>query len=271
MFNLSSWISLHIVTVISVTAQPTPKAPPRADSYGLYDHFDPSMFIVVIVLVGAFFLVGFLSVYIRHCNEAHAMATASAAAASSAEGFRSKGLDPAVTESFPVCVYSCVKGLKLGKAALECAVCLGEFGDDETLRLIPKCSHVFHVDCIDGWLAYHMTCPVCRAKLIPDSGGEGNPVESSSNITELNSNNINNESSLPSTQRAEEQNELVIQINEESETRPKITGKFPRSNSTGHSVVQPGERFMLKLPEEIGKQIAKSGRLERTMSYDVVL
>ncbi|KAK8995811.1 hypothetical protein V6N11_076069 [Hibiscus sabdariffa] len=263
-----------MVTVVSVTAQPTPKAPPRADSYGLYDHFDPSMFIVFIVLVGAFLLAGFLSVYIRHCNEAHAMATASAvaAAASSAQGLRSKCLDPAVTESFPIFVYSCVKDLKLGKAALECAVCLSEFGDDETLRLIPKCSHVFHVDCIDAWLAYHMTCPVCRAKLIPDSGGKGKPVESSSNITELNSNNINNESSLPSTQRAEEQNELVIQIiNEESETRPKITGKFPRSNSTGHSVVQPGERFMLRLPEEIGRQIAKSGRLERTMSYDVVL
>ncbi|GMI67692.1 Arabidopsis toxicos en levadura 6 [Hibiscus trionum] len=270
MFNLSRWTSLHILTVVSVTAQPTPKAPPRADSYYLFGNFNPSMIIVVLVLVGAFFLVGFLSVYIRRCNEAHAMATA--AAASSAQGCRSKGLDPAVTESFPIFMYSYVKDLKLGKAALECAVCLSEFGDDETLRLIPKCSHVFHLDCIDAWLANYVTCPVCRAKLTLDCGDKGEPVESSSNVTELNSNDSNNESSPRTTQRAEEKNELVIQINEE--ISPKIKGKLPRSNSTGHSLVQPGEsmeRFTLWLPEEIRKQIAKSGRLKRTRSYDVVL
>ncbi|KAE8704932.1 putative Argonaute protein group [Hibiscus syriacus] len=273
MFNLCRWVFFYILTVVVVTGQPTPTAPPRADPYGLYNHFDPSMVIVVMVLVGVFFLLGFLSVYIRHCNEAQAMAIASAAAAaSSSQMFRPKGLDPEVIESFPIFVYSYVKDLQLGKAALECAVCLSEFQDEEILRLIPKCCHVFHPDCIDAWLAYHVTCPVCRAKLTPDSDTNAEPVESCSNITELNSNNnSNSNSSPPTTPRAEEENELVIQINE---IRPKITGKFPRSNSTGHSLIQAGEnteRFTLRLPEEIRKQIAKSGRLKRTRSYDVVL
>ena len=39
-----------------------------------------------------------------------------------------------------------VKAHKASKGALECVVCLSEFDDDETLRLLPKCSHVFHPD-----------------------------------------------------------------------------------------------------------------------------
>ena len=65
--------------------------------------------------------------------------------------------------------YADVKAHKAGKGALECAVCLSEFYDDETLRLLPKCSHVFHPDYIDTWLASHITCPVCRDNLVPDT------------------------------------------------------------------------------------------------------
>ncbi|KAE8669134.1 putative RING-H2 finger protein ATL36 [Hibiscus syriacus] len=84
-----------------------------------------------------------------------------------------RGLESSVIESFPTFLYSTGKGLKIGKATLECAICLNEFEDDETLRLIPKCSHVFHPDCIDAWLSSHLTCPVCRANLmVKPCGGE---------------------------------------------------------------------------------------------------
>ncbi|XVF15262.1 hypothetical protein REPUB_Repub09cG0135900 [Reevesia pubescens] len=266
MFNLNRLIFLYIVTVIVVAAQPA--APPRGDAYGIYSHFDPALAIIVLVLVCTFFLVGFLSLYIRHCNQS----IATVAEAASLQRSQPKGLDPAVIESFPVFIYSYVKDLKIGKGALECAVCLSEFEDDETLRLIPKCSHVFHPDCIDAWLAYHVTCPLCRAKLTLDS--DTKQIESSSNVTELNSNNNNNQSNH-STTRVEERNELVIEVNEEIRPRAgEIKGKFPRSHSTGHSLIQPGEnmeRFTLRLPEEMKKQIAKSEKLKRTRSYNVVL
>ena len=81
-----------------------------------------------------------------------------------------RGLNSSDIERFPTFVYSAVKAHKKGKEGLECAVCLNEFEDDETLRLLPKCNHVFHSDCIDLWLAFHVTCPVCRANLTPKPG-----------------------------------------------------------------------------------------------------
>ncbi|TYJ04507.1 hypothetical protein E1A91_A12G095400v1, partial [Gossypium mustelinum] len=135
-----------------------------------------------------------------------------------------------------------------------------EFEDDEALRVIPKCCHVFHLYCIDAWLAYQVTCPVCRAKLSPDSDDIAPPVELGSDTTE--SDNNNTESSHPTRQRIEQQNELVIHVDEETRPREKITGKFTRSHSTGHSMIQPGEnteRFPLRFAEEFRKQIAKRG------------
>ncbi|OWM85384.1 hypothetical protein CDL15_Pgr019008 [Punica granatum] len=84
-----------------------------------------------------------------------------------AVGMRRTGLDPAVIETLPTMVYSDVKRLRLGQGVLECAVCLSEFEDHETLRLMLNCDHGFHLDCIDIWLTQHRTCPVCRTTVLP--------------------------------------------------------------------------------------------------------
>ncbi|KAL6888996.1 hypothetical protein ACP4OV_010022 [Aristida adscensionis] len=54
-----------------------------------------------------------------------------------------------------------------GGAAVDCAVCLGEVDDGETVRRLPACRHVFHRECIDMWLRAHATCPVCRSGVLP--------------------------------------------------------------------------------------------------------
>ncbi|XP_048134516.1 E3 ubiquitin-protein ligase RING1-like [Rhodamnia argentea] len=76
---------------------------------------------------------------------------------------RTVGLQPSVISSITVCKYKKGEGLIDGT---ECSVCLSEFEEDETLRLLPKCSHAFHVPCIDTWLRSHTNCPMCRAPIV---------------------------------------------------------------------------------------------------------
>lgn len=53
-------------------------------------------------------------------------------------------------------------GVKTNK---ECAVCLESFEAGEWCRRLAGCNHVFHVSCVDSWLAKVLNCPVCRAPL----------------------------------------------------------------------------------------------------------
>ncbi|KAL0452070.1 UNVERIFIED_CONTAM: RING-H2 finger protein ATL34 [Sesamum latifolium] len=46
-----------------------------------------------------------------------------------------------------------------------CTVCLSEYHEEDTLRILPQCRHSFHATCIDVWLQQHSTCPVCRISL----------------------------------------------------------------------------------------------------------
>ncbi|XWS16098.1 hypothetical protein CRYUN_Cryun34aG0056400 [Craigia yunnanensis] len=69
-----------------------------------------------------------------------------------------KGLDPTILASLPVLMFR----QKEFKEGLECAVCLCELVEGEKARLLPKCNHGFHVDCIDMWFQSHSTCPLCR-------------------------------------------------------------------------------------------------------------
>ncbi|KAH6790025.1 hypothetical protein C2S51_005031 [Perilla frutescens var. frutescens] len=69
-----------------------------------------------------------------------------------------RGLDPALLKTIPVIVFD----PKEFKDGLECAVCLCEVSESEKARLLPKCNHGFHVECIDMWFQSHSTCPLCR-------------------------------------------------------------------------------------------------------------
>jgi len=44
-----------------------------------------------------------------------------------------------------------------------CLVCHCAFESNDKLRLMPFCSHSFHVDCIDVWLQDNNTCVTCKA------------------------------------------------------------------------------------------------------------
>ncbi|CAN6581991.1 unnamed protein product [Malus baccata var. baccata] len=277
-------LALFLLFFLSpVGAQPSPdgSAPYQ------YQRFSPPLAIIIAVLIAALFLMVFFSVYVRRCSDTYQADTVRAGGSHtgrSRRGAASRGLDATVLDTFPTLDYAEIKGLKLGKEELECAVCLNEFEDDEMLRLIPKCDHVFHTDCIDVWLMSHTTCPVCRANLVPQ------PCDSAPQLTELGSEQEEGdvEAQNDAVDAERERDDLgmlaqqepeVLNINQtlnRNRTRGSRSSRlrrlFSRSHSTGHSVVQPGEdteRFTLRLPVEVRKQIMNR-KLNRSTSLLVL-
>ncbi|GLJ54822.1 hypothetical protein SUGI_1177430 [Cryptomeria japonica] len=48
----------------------------------------------------------------------------------------------------------------------DCPICLGGFTEGEKVRMLPKCNHGFHAQCIDKWLFTRPSCPTCRESLL---------------------------------------------------------------------------------------------------------
>lgn len=49
-----------------------------------------------------------------------------------------------------------------------CAICLTNYNEEEegennALKILPGCGHVFHAICVDQWLRQYPTCPICRS------------------------------------------------------------------------------------------------------------
>ncbi|KAD3068578.1 hypothetical protein R6Q59_017400 [Mikania micrantha] len=82
------------------------------------------------------------------------------------------GLDESLIQQIPVCRYSKRDGDS--KRLYKCVVCLNEFQDLDTLRVLPTCDHGFHLQCIDIWLRANPNCPICRLNI---SGDARNPTD----------------------------------------------------------------------------------------------
>ncbi|MBA0708082.1 hypothetical protein Golax_020070 [Gossypium laxum] len=72
----------------------------------------------------------------------------------------SLGLDPNAINNLPIILYT--KGEET-----ECCICLGVFEDEEMVKVLPQCNHVYHSQCVDKWLGSQSSCPLCRACLNP--------------------------------------------------------------------------------------------------------
>lgn len=108
----------------------------------------------------------------KHCSGSDGVVSSSAAGISpssraipSYSGRKNSGIDRSVVESLPIFRFGSLTGQKEG---LDCAVCLSRFESAEVLRLLPKCKHAFHVECVDTWLDAHSTCPLCRYRVDPE-------------------------------------------------------------------------------------------------------
>nr|CAD1826308.1 unnamed protein product [Ananas comosus var. bracteatus] len=267
---------LVLVTARGAEAQSSSNGT-NASGYLGQTNFNPSMSIVIVVLISAFFFLGFFSIYVRQCaGDRLGAGGANSVRGGGGGGARQRGLDPAVLGTFPTLVYAEVKEHKIGKGALECAVCLSEFEDDETLRLLPKCSHVFHPDCIDAWLAAHVTCPVCRCNLVPDPNpiraqSDPAPAPAPEHAVAIDVDKLESEEVRRRRDELEDL-ERIGSVRRAARSRSsRRPARLPRSHSTGHSLaaVRTGDdldRFTLRLPERVRREIIAAGKLKRSTS-----
>ncbi|GJN26585.1 hypothetical protein PR202_gb14527 [Eleusine coracana subsp. coracana] len=147
--------------------------------------FSPLVIAIIGVLAIAFLLVSYYTFISRYCGtfgsfQGRVFGSYSGGRARSAGGGGSgsgpgqsrsqeswnvspvSGLDETLISKITLCKY------KRGDTLIhttDCSVCLGEFRDGESLRLLPKCSHAFHQQCIDKWLKSHSNCPLCRSNI----------------------------------------------------------------------------------------------------------
>ncbi|KAF3629637.1 putative iron-sulfur cluster assembly protein 1-like [Capsicum annuum] len=166
------------VTVIATTsyaeiAPPPPSPPPPAPNRSRDSPFRPSIAIVIAILTTILSITFLLLLYAKHCKKGPfgTMATASGISSGNtlhSSSFRkNSGIDRKVIESLPIFRFGSLRGQKAVEG-LECAVCLNKFEPSEILRLLPKCKHAFHVECVDTWLDAHSTCPLCRYQVHPE-------------------------------------------------------------------------------------------------------
>lgn len=144
-----------------------PPPPPSDDDSGT--PFSPLIIAIIGVLASAFLLVSYYTIVTRYCRRRNDESTGLEAAENRDESSQDQwqvaqdGLDEALIKTITVCKYRKGDGLIEGT---DCAVCLSEFQDNESLRLLPKCSHAFHLPCIDTWLKSQSNCPLCRANVV---------------------------------------------------------------------------------------------------------
>ncbi|GMP33704.1 hypothetical protein CsSME_00006907 [Camellia sinensis var. sinensis] len=138
---------------------------------------NPAILLAIVILALIFFIYGLLHLLVRFLMKTRPFSSISQSnrypEASGSHTLQRQlqqlfrlhdsGLDQTLIDGLPVFFYEDIIGLK---EPFDCAVCLCEFSDQDRLRLLPICSHAFHINCIDTWLLSNSTCPLCRGTLV---------------------------------------------------------------------------------------------------------
>ncbi|KAM3289693.1 RING-H2 finger protein ATL54 [Capsicum chacoense] len=174
-----------------------PQQSPIQSNNKLVQNILPYIIISVALLASLFLLLSYYLIVVRNCSNWNRRRTTGLREEGDSEEFLDEnrgpvidhpiwyintvGLQPSLINLITIFKYKKGDGLIDGT---ECSVCLNEFQDDDSLRLLPKCNHAFHIHCIDTWLRSHTTCPLCRAAIISDTSAA--PVGSITTISSTN-------------------------------------------------------------------------------------
>ncbi|XAR51844.1 hypothetical protein NMG60_11006603 [Bertholletia excelsa] len=248
-----SWIQHQISQKDGVLAYPPPLPPSSLSSYGDNFHrqsipsssgtrISPAVLFIIIILAVLFFISGLLHLLVRflmkhpsssgQSSERYPEASSSDALQRQLQQLfhlHDSGLDQAFIDALPIFMYKEIVG---AKEPFDCAVCLCEFSEKDKLRLLPMCSHAFHINCIDTWLLSNSTCPLCRGTLFSPGLSIENPMFDFDDLREDLGFPHNGENRLVSGQKTVEIDEIVC----DKGVFPVRLGKFRKlDNGSGET------------------------------------
>ncbi|XP_009125132.1 RING-H2 finger protein ATL46 [Brassica rapa] len=220
-----SWVRFAAEQKDGTFAYPPPPPPPSSSG----NRISPAVLFVIVILAVLFFISGLLHLLVRFLtkhpsrsnNRYPEISTSDALQRQLQQLFHlnDSGLDQAFIDALPVFHYKEMVGAS--KEPFDCAVCLCEFTERDKLRLLPMCSHAFHLTCIDTWLQSNSTCPLCRGTLFsPGFSMDDNPMFDFDGLGE-------DEERVP--EKAVEIQEIVV----EKGVLPVRLGKFKRLDNDG--------------------------------------
>ncbi|KAL9454904.1 hypothetical protein AB3S75_010332 [Citrus x aurantiifolia] len=252
-----SWIHHQMKQKDDFYTYPPPLSPssfhrestsPSSSSSGT--RISPAVLFIIVILAVLFFISGLLHLLVRflvkHPSSSAANSQSNARYPTEISGsdalqrqlqqlfhLHDSGLDQAFIDALPVFQYKEIVGLK---EPFDCAVCLCEFSDKDKLRLLPMCSHAFHINCIDTWLLSNSTCPLCRDTLFTPGFSIENPMFDFDDFREEDGGHVCGENGLTTSQKTAEIEEIVV----DKGVLPVRLGKFRRLND-GVAVEAGGE------------------------------
>ncbi|KAK6136987.1 hypothetical protein DH2020_029262 [Rehmannia glutinosa] len=232
--------------IANTTKNPPPPPPPPAAG-SRTTQFKPGIAVTVGIFTTIFSITFLLLLYVKHCKTGSYPDTSR----NYPPLRKNSGIDRKVIESLPIFRFSSMRGQKDG---LECVVCLNRFDLDEVLRLLPKCKHAFHIECVDIWLEAHSTCPLCRYRVDPED------------VLLVDSKSLyNHHSSDQFSPRNNDQgkgNEF---------TNPRISGRHSSAGEGGSSleiiVENPGEDIRCRISLDRWNSRRKTGSVNRKRDF----
>lgn len=134
-----------------------------------------------------------------------------------------------------------------------CVVCLNVFQVQDTIRVLPNCSHAFHLDCIDIWLQSNTNCPLCRTGI---SGTTRCPID---HVIAPSSSPQGSDQLFSNSLMGSDEDFVVIELGEkEEEEEEDQQVLFPRRqqqrNDSGKALLQTrGLASPKKMEHKVGK------------------
>lgn len=214
-------------------------------------YFSPLVIAILGVLATAFLLLTYYTLISKYCGHRESSRRNTTDPVDEIQQNRREncqvstfGLDDAQIKSIAVFKYK--KGdAFFSTAVTDCSVCLSEFQDDESVRLLPMCNHVFHLPCIDTWLKSNSSCPLCRSSVFTMNASTHH-VQVPATVIELPSRN----------ETFQEEQQIVVE--EAMMHHSRVESKAPSLRAFSDLCNLQGRERIIEIRDEVCESIGRS-------------